>query len=79
MGWGWAGAGNSSVVVVVAVAVAAALPGAKRKSDRIPNLMGEQQPLKINPRRLKMGKWISSENVNLIAKIQYKVNISLKT
>ena len=51
----------------------------KKKKCTIPNLMGEQKPLKINPRRLKMGKWVSSKNDNLIAKIQYKVIISLKT
>ena len=35
--------------------------------------------LKINPRQLKMEKWVSSKNVNLIAKIQYKVHFSSKT
>ena len=51
----------------------------KKKKCTIPNLMGEQKPLKINPRRLKMEKLVSSKNVNLIAKIQYKVHFSSKT
>ena len=41
--------------------------------------MGEQKPLKINPRQLKMEKWVSSKSVNLIAKIRYKVISSLQT
>ena len=40
---------------------------------------GGQKLLKINPRQLKMEKWVSSKNVNLIAKIQYKVHFSSKT
>ena len=51
----------------------------KKELCSIPNLMREQKPLKGKTRQLKMEKWVSSKNVNLIAKIQYKVNFSSKT
>ena len=35
--------------------------------------MGEQKPLKINARWLKMEKWVSSKNATFIAKNRYKV------
>ena len=51
----------------------------KKERSTIPNLMGAQKPLNINPIQLKMEKLVSSKNVNLSANIQWKVNFSLKT
>ena len=53
--------------------------GAPQRSTLNKKYHRAQKPLKINPRLPKMEKWISSKNVNLIAKIRYKVNCSLKT
>ena len=41
--------------------------------------MGEQKPFKIDPRQLKMEKWVSSVHDYIIAKIQYKVNFLRKS
>ena len=52
--------------------------GNAEKRCTIPNTMGAQKQLKINPRQLKMEKLVSSKSVNLTAKIQYEVHFSSK-
>ncbi len=60
-GWGWAGAGNSSELAAV-LAVAAAAPPRGKKENLIVSQISGGRPSKINTRRLKMKKWVSSEN-----------------
>ena len=54
-GWGWAGAGNSSAELELSVVVAA-----QKENVVLSPMKAEQKTLKINPRRLKMKKRVSS-------------------